>query len=157
MLKRKKYNISLTDDEGEFLRKYIRTGKHTARNITRARILLLSSEGKTNAEIVKTLGICPATVSNIRKRFTESGLIFTLGGKPFPGQPAKLDGKGQATLIALACSDPPEGHSSWTMQLLADKLVELDTVQSISDETVRKYLKKARSNRGKGNNGVSVN
>ena len=64
---------------------------------------------------------------------------------------------GQATLIALACSDPPEGHSSWTMQLLADKLVELDTVQSISDETVRKYLKKARSNRGKGNNGVSVN
>ncbi|GBC61131.1 transposase [Desulfonema ishimotonii] len=139
MPKGKKYNISLTDDEREFLKKYIRTGKHTARNITRARILLLSSEGKTNAEIVKSLGICPATVSNIRKRFTESGLFFALGGKPFPGQPAKPDGKGQATLIALACSDPPEGHSSWTMQLLADKLAEPDTVKSISDKTVRKY------------------
>jgi len=79
MQKRKKYNISLTDDEREFLRKYIRTGKHTARNITRARILLLSSEGKTDAEIVKLPSICPATVINIRKRFTESGLIILDG------------------------------------------------------------------------------
>jgi transposase len=144
MPKGKEYNISLTDDEKELVRKYICTGKHTSRNITRARILLLSSEGRTNAEIVKSLGICPATVSNIRKRFTEKGLGFALEGRPFPGQPPKLDGKGRATLIALACSDPPEGHSSWTMQMLADRLVELETVESVSDETVRNYLKKVK-------------
>ncbi len=139
MLKRKKYNILLTDDEREFPGKYIRTGKHTARNITRARILLLSPEGKTDAEIVKTPGICPATVSRIRKRFTESGLIFAPGGKPFPGQPARPDGKGQATLTALACLALFEGHSSWTMQLPAGKLVEPGTVKSVSDKTFGKY------------------
>lgn len=157
MPKREKYHISLTDEEREFLKKYIGTGKRTARNITRARILLLSSEGKKGSEIVKALDICSATVCNIRKRFIENGLHFALEGKPFPGQPPKFDGKSQAMLIAVACSAPPEGYTSWTMQMIADKMVEIGTVESVSDETVRKYLKKVKSNRGREDSGVSAN
>ena len=94
MPKGKEYNISLTDDEKEPVGKYICTGKHTSRNITRAGIPLLSPEGGTNAETVKPPGICPAAVSSIRKRFTEKGLGFAPEGRPFPGQPPKPDGKG---------------------------------------------------------------
>jgi len=157
MPKGKKYHILLTDEEKKFLKKYIRTGKYTVRNVTRARILLLSSEGRKDSEITENLGICPATVCNVRRRFAENGLHFALEGKPFPGQPPKIDGKVQATMIAVACSAPPEGHSSWTMRMIADKLVSLEAVGSVSDETVRQHLKKAKSNRGRGNSGVSVN
>lgn len=157
MPKMKKYHITLTGEERKFLEKYVATGKHTARNITRAGILLLSSEGRADAEIVKALDICPATVCNIRKRFSESGLNYALDGKPFPGQPPRLDGRGQAVLIAVACSEPPDGHSSWTMQMLADKLVKLEVTESISDETVRQYLKKVKSDRGRESSGVSAN
>ena len=157
MPKGKKYHISLTDEEKEFLKKYIRTGKHPVRNVTRARILLLSSEGGKDSETVKNLGVCPATVCNIRRRFAENGLQFALIGKPFPGQPPKIDGKVQATMIAVVCSAPPEGYSSWTMRMIADKLVSLEAVDSVSDETVRQYLKKAKSNRGREGSGASVN
>ena len=139
MPKKKKYHVILTEEDRNFLEKYVNTGKHTARNITRARILLLSSEDRTDAEIVKSPGVCPATVCNIRKRFFENGLHFAPDGKPFPGQPPKLDGKGQAALIAVACSAPPDGHSSRTMQMIADKLVILGAADSVSDETVRQY------------------
>jgi len=157
MQKRKRYHISLTSEERKFLKKYVSTEKHTARNITRARIILLSSEGKKGSEIVKNPGICPATVCNIRRRFIENGLHFALEGKPFPGQPPKFDGKSQAMLIAVACPAPPGGYTSRTMQMIADKMVEPGTVESVSDETIRKYLKKVKSNRGRESNGVSVN
>ena len=157
MSKMRIYHITLTGEEREFLEKYVCAGKHTARNITRARILLLSSEGRADAEIVKFLDISPATVCNIRKRFSEIGLHFALDGKPFPGQPPKLDGKAQAALTAAACSEPPDGHSSRTVQMPADKPVKPEVTESVSDETVRQYLKKVKSDRGGGNSGVPVN
>jgi len=110
--------------------------------LTRARILLLSAEGKTDTFVADALKVNPQTVRNIRKRFAEEGLEVALRERPRPGARPKLDAKGEAFLIALACSDPPEGREHWTMQLLADRLVELGVVDSISDETVRRVLKK---------------
>ncbi len=110
--------------------------------LTRARILLLSAEGKSDDFIADALKVVPQTVRNIRKRFAQEGLEAALSERPRPGVQRKLDGKQEAFLIALACSDPPPGREHWTMQLLADKLVELGVVESISDETVRRVLKK---------------
>ncbi|RKY62069.1 MAG: hypothetical protein DRP95_02040 [Candidatus Latescibacterota bacterium] len=93
---------------------------------------------------------------NIRKRFAEEGLEAALNERPHPGAKPKLDGKQEAFLVALACSDPPEGREHWTMQLLADRLVELGVVESISDETVRRVLKKTTSSPGRKDSGVSA-
>jgi transposase len=91
-----------------------------------------------------------ATVERVRQRFVEEGLEAALGHKKpdRPSRPRKLDGRAEARLIALACSAPPEGRTEWTMQLLADQLVQLEVVDSVSDETVRRVLKKTRSSRG---------
>ena len=145
---KKQYYVTLTSAQKEELEKYIRSGKHTARNITRARILLLSSDNKIDKEISKALQVCMATVYNTRKRFYEEGMTSTLNGYSSSGKPPKLDAKGEATLIAIACSEAPIGKTRWTMQMIADKLVELKVVDSISDETVRKHLKKANLNLG---------
>jgi transposase len=95
-----------------------------------------------------------ATVERVRKRFVEEGLEAALNERPRPGGQRKLDGKQEAFLIALACSTPPEGRRSWTMQLLADKLVELRVIDAISDETVRRTLKKTSLNRGRKSPGI---
>jgi len=154
----KKYEVSLTDVQKEHLEKYIRTGsKKSARKIARARILLSCSEGRTYKQTAESVKVCQMTVFNTVKRFAESGPDFTLDGKPFPGQPRKVDGKVQATMIAIACSAPPDGHSSWTMQMIADKLISLEAADSVSDETVRRYLKKVKLNHGREDSGASVN
>ena len=101
------------------------------------------------------LPVCRATLYNWRKRLAEEGLEAALHDRPRPGARPKLDAKGEATLIALACSDPPEGRECWTMQLLADRLVELGVVEAISDETVRRTLKKTRLSPGRRSSGVS--
>ena len=153
----KKYEVSLTDVQKKHLEKYIRTGRgKPARRIARARILLSCSEGRTYGQTADSVKVCPMTVFNTVKRFAENGLDFALEGKPFPGQPVKPDTKAQATLIAVACSAPPDGHSSWTMQMIADRLISLDAVDSVSDETVRQYLKKVKSGRGRENSGASA-
>jgi len=153
----KKYEVTLTDIQKEYLEDYIRTGRKSARKITRARILLRCAGGGTYEETAESVGVCQMTVCNTVKRFAENGLDFALDGKPFPGQPLKLDGKAQATLIAIACSAPPDGHSSWTMQMIADKLISLEAADSVSDETVRRYLKKAKLSRGRESSGASAN
>lgn len=151
----KKYIVELTADERDHLRDFVRRGKQSARRITRARILLLADEGRTDEQIWTALQIGKCTVERTRQRFVEEGLEAALSERPRPGQPRKLNGKQEALLVALACSDPPKGRQKWTMQLLADRLVELKVVDSIADETVRRVLKKTMSSRGRRSSGVS--
>lgn len=139
---KKLYHVNLTQEEREELQILVKKGKDAARKITRARILLLASQNKTDDVIVESLEVGRATVERIRKRFIDGGVEAAINERPRLGGKFKLDTKAEATLIALACSDAPEGRSQWTMQLLADRLVEMGIIDSISDETVRRYLKK---------------
>lgn len=152
----KKYVVELTKEQRSYLLDLLKKGEAKARMLTRARVLLLSAEGNTDVFIAKVLRVNPQTVRNIRKRFAEEGLEAALKERPRPGAQPKLDGKGEAFLVALACSEPPEGREHWTMQLLADKLVELGVVESISDETVRRVLKKTALSPGRRDSGVSA-
>ena len=144
------YHVDLTDDERRYLLDFIKSGERSARKNNRARILLLAHEGKRDREIVEALHTSVPTVQRIRKRFVEGGLDGALNERPRPGGRIrkKLDEKGIAILETLARSEPPEGRKHWTMQLLADRLVELKVVEGISDETVRKELKKSGSSLG---------
>jgi len=150
----KKYKVTLTDEERQLLHDLIAAGKAAARKLTHARILLKAdaSEGGLHWpdwRIADALEVHVATIERVRQRFVEQGFEAALERKQRdkPPRPIKLDGRAEARLIALACSQPPEGRAVWTMQLLADKLVELEVVESISDETVRLALKKTRSSR----------
>ena len=138
----KRYIVDLTADERAGLLALLNKGVAPARKLTRARILLLADEGGTDREIAAALHVHPATVERTRRRFVEGGVERALSERPRPGGRPKLDGKQEAYLIALACSRAPEGRAQWTMQLLADRLVELRVVDAISDETVRRTLKK---------------
>ncbi len=138
----KKYIVELTAEERDALEKQLRKGKISARRLKRAQILLAADAGQIDQQIAQTVQVHVATVERIRKRFVLGGVDQALTEKKRPGGQAKLDGKGEATLVALACSDPPNGHATWTMQMLADRLVEMGVVESISDETVRLRLKK---------------
>jgi transposase len=140
----KRYIVDLTADERAGLLALLNKGTAPARRLTRARILLRADEGGTDQEIAATLHVHPATVERTRRRFVEGGVERALSDQPRPGGRPKLDGKAEAHLVALACSTPPEGRTRWTMQLLADRLVELRMVEQISDETVRRTLKKTR-------------
>jgi transposase len=151
----KKYFVTLTADEREHLSGLLAAGKRSALTLTRARILLKADQADggpawEDARIAEALDCGVRTVERIRQRFVEQGLEAALGRKPQdrPSRPRKLDGRGEARLIALACSAPPEGRQEWTLKLLADQLVELQIVAAISDETVRRVLKKTRSSRG---------
>ena len=140
----KRYIVDLTADERAGLLALLHKGVAPARRLTRARILLLADEGGTDREVAAALHVHPATAERARRRFVEGGVERSLGDEPRPGGRPKLDGKQQAHLIALACSRAPEGRARWTMQMLADRLVELRVVAAISDETVRRTLKKTR-------------
>ena len=104
---------------------------------------MLAEEGYIDKEIARALGAAVTTVERVRKRFVEEGLEAALSERPRPGAARKLDGHQEAYLAALACSDPPEGKKRWTMRMLAEKLVSLEVVEEISEETVRRTLKKA--------------
>jgi transposase len=144
----KKYIVELTTDEEKQLLDLTRRGKTSARKLKRAQILLLASEGKTDETICEGLHVGLATVERIRKRFVLEGLEAALNERPRPGGQRKLGPKGEAVLATLAESEPPEGYSRWTLQLLVKRLVELKMVENISDETVRKALKKSTSSPG---------
>jgi len=146
----KKYIVTLTDDERETLLKIISAGKGAARRIAHARILLKADQGLTDDAIAEAVDVSRPTVERVRKRFVEEGLEAALDPRrpEKPPRPRKLDGRQEAQLIALACSKPPAGRVRWTLCLLADKMVELKYVDSLSYETVRRTLKKTRSNRG---------
>jgi transposase len=134
--------IELTVEERQMLQQMSRKGKASAREIYRARILLMSASGQSDAEIRAALGVSQTTVWRTRKHYAEGGLAWALHEQPRPGGKRKLNGLQEAYLVALACSEAPSGRDCWTMQLLADRLVELGIVETISDETVRSVLKK---------------
>jgi transposase len=143
----KKYIVTLTAEERQHLEQLLAKGKAAARTIAHAHVLLHADHadpaaGETDAEIAEAFGVSVRTVERVRQRFVEEGLQAALKPKTSPRLPRKVDGDVEAHLVALACSDPPEGRQRWTLRLLADKLVELDQVESISHEQVRQVLKK---------------
>jgi hypothetical protein len=151
----KKYTVTLTAEERQHLSALIAAGKAAARKLAHARILLKADAADggpawADGRIAGAVEVGRATVERVRQRFVEQGLEAALGRKPQdrPSRERTLDGRAEARLIALACSAPPEGRTEWTMQLLADKLVELRVVDAVCDETVRRCLKKTRSSRG---------
>ncbi len=147
----KRYVVRLTDEERESLEVLVRRGRAHARKLLYARILLKSdaSEGGpawTDERIAEALEVSTVTVARERRRFLEDGMEVALMAKK-PGRPRRrvLDGRAEARLVALSCSEPPEGRGSWTLRLLADRMVELGHVEGLSHETVRRTLKKTPS------------
>jgi hypothetical protein len=145
----KKYVVRLTLAEREHLERLVRKGEAHARKLLYARILLKADANKeswTDERIAQALEVSTATVARERRRFCEEGLEVALMPKK-PGRPRRrvLDGRAEAHLVALSCSDPPEGRERWSMRLLANRMVELGHVESLSYETVRRTLKKTIS------------
>jgi transposase len=145
---KKVHQVELTSEEREQLLALTQKGVTKARKVRRAHVLLLADKGKTDEEIQDALSASPSMIYRTRQKFAQEGLDAALSEKPRCGGPRKLDAKGEAFLVATACSEAPEGQEHWTMQLLADRLVELKLVETISDETVRLVLKKRGSSRG---------
>jgi len=151
---KKKYNVTLTQEERRMLREMVSRGKAAARKLTHARILLKADSsdggpGWDDAAIAEGLDVGRATVERVRQGFVEDGLEAALERrKPRREYRRKLDGDGEAHLIALACSKAPEGRSRWTLRLLADRMVALGQVDHLSYETVRDVLKKTNLSLG---------
>jgi transposase len=143
----KKWTVRLTEDQESTLLEMVTRGTEGARTIRRANTLLLAWEGKTDEEIAAVVRCVPETVAKTRRRFTERGLKC-LYDRPRPGPKRKLDGRGEAHLVAVACSTPTDGRARWTMQALANQMVTLGHVDSISDETIRRVLKNRSSSHG---------
>jgi transposase len=148
----KKYRVKLSAAQRDELEKLTRGGTIKVRVYKRARILLLADEAhkdgaKSDGQIAELVDVSGPTVHRIRRRFAQEGLQAALGEKPRPGRAPKFTTKQRAEITALACSDPPEGYARWSLRLLADKLVELEIVESIHHDTVREVLKKTNFSR----------
>ncbi len=148
-IRNKKYIVRLDQEERESLRRLVRVGKAAARKISRARILLKADAGEggpgwTDQQIADALDVSFRTAENVRRCCVEEGLERAVQGRPPGDRPwqRKLDGVGEARLVALCCSEPPAGRARWTLELLGDALVALKVTDSISYETVRRTLKK---------------
>ena len=150
-----KWRVDLADEEREHLLGLISKGKRGARTLARARVLLKADEGMTDDDVAAAVNVGYATVGRVRRRFVEEGLEGALKEGPWPGAKPKLNERQCAHVIAVACSEAPEGHDHWTLRLLADKVVELGFAESYSHEAVRQALKKTTSSRGKGKCGAS--
>jgi transposase len=150
----KKYRITLTPADRAQLLDLIAAGRETAQALAHARVLLKADEGSDGPawgdnRIVGALEVSRPTVERLRRRFAEQGLAAALGRRsPRREYRRKLDGAQEARLVALSCSEPPTGRARWSMRLLADKLVELEIVEAVSYETIRRTLKKTRSSPG---------
>jgi transposase len=151
---KKRYTVTLTEEQRSTLRSLISSGEAAARTLTRARILLKADTsheggGASDPEIAQALLVSRPTVERVRKRFATEGLQAALSPRPRLTAPERrLDGAQEAHLIALTCSAPPEGQQRWTLRLLAKGLIEREIVDTISHETVRQTLKKTRSSPG---------
>ena len=150
----KKYLVTLTADEREQLAGMIAAGKAAAKKLIHARVLLKADQadggpGWTDDRIAEAVEVSTDTVARVRQRFVEHGLEAALVRKKQdrPSRERVLDGAAEAKLIAIACSDPPDERKGWTLRMLADKLVELEVVETVSTETVRRAMKKTSSSR----------
>ena len=150
-----KYGVRLAPEQRDRLEHVVRAGKSSARVTTRARILLKTDDGWSAPQVAEALEVALGTVYRIKRRFAEAGLEGVLQDRPQAQRYRKLDDRGEAHLIALACSPAPEGHDHWTLRLLAGKVVELGLAPALSHETVRQRLKKTSSSRGRSRNGAS--
>lgn len=153
-MRKQKYPVKLSKSQRKQLLGVVRTGTRSARVINHARILLMAEQGLSTKQIAQTLSLSGMCVYTVRSRFQTEGLAC-LSDRPRPGRPRILDGKAEARLTAIACSEPPSGHNRWTVRLLADRLVTLDVVDTISHKTVWETLKKTTSSRGKNTSGAS--
>jgi len=151
----RKYIVTLTEEEREILGALTYRGKHKSQKIINSLILLACDEGEfqkkrsTNKEITRILNISMKKIDRVKKRFVEDGFDVALHGRKGSRIYAKkVDGDLEAHLAALSCSEPPEGFARWSLRLLADKAVELDYIDSISHETIRRVLKKMKLNLG---------
>ena len=149
----KRYRVTLTDEERERLEELTRKGTASVRMVRRAQTLLLAAEEQRDEDIAKALRIGVATVERTRQRCVEEGVEASLRERPRPGARPKLGPKEQAMVVALACTKPPEGRTRWTMQLLADRVVELEVVPAITDESIRRLLKRTSSSPGSSSSG----
>lgn len=149
------YRVRLRPAERAELTAMTRSGIVAARELTRARAVLLADRGLRDTEIASATGLSARTVQRLRRRTVEHGIQDALHDRPRPGAPPMLDAGQEAVVVALACTDAPAGRAVWTMQLLADHLVRLEVVPRISDETVRRTLKKTSLSPGSGRTGAS--
>ena len=152
----KRYAVTLEEQEREELSRITRKGSHQSQKVVNALILLNCDEGEFNErrvrgeQVAQILRISARKVDRVKKRFVEEGMEAALGGRQGrrPTYIRKADGDFEARLVALSCGDPPEGHAQWSLRLLAERVVELGYVESVSHETVRRVLKKTPSSRG---------
>lgn len=153
------YKVTLTEEERQNLKAILDKGKHSSSIYRNACILLNSDQGAfgnklSNEEIARVLHIHTKTVERVKQRFVEEGFEACITRKAYPKKkPIKMDGDVEAHLIALSCSKAPQGYARWSLRMLADKLVELEVVESVSHETIRQVLKKTKSSRGRSGNG----
>jgi transposase len=147
--------VRLTEAQRADLDRRLERDALNGRQRRRLQILLLADQGQTDAQIAQATAAGRSTVERLRKRFATEGLEAALAEKPRSGAPAKLDGKQEALLVALACSDAPQGQARWSARLLANRAVELEVVESLSESSVRRLLKKTRSSRGRSGRGAS--
>jgi transposase len=140
--------IKLEEDEAQFLRDFVKKGRKSARELTRARILLLADQQKGDAEIAKTLDVGRNTVWRTKKKYREEGLQSALAEKPRSGQPKKYTETHEAEIIAQACTESPDGCKRWTLELLTEEMQKKDGFETINKESIRLILKKAKLNLG---------
>ena len=151
-----KYIVNLTEEEREGLQKLVTSGRTAARTLTRARILLKTASGAKDETIAQALDVALATIYRVRQRCVEEGVEAAITARrPRRDYRRKLDGDQEAHLIALVCGQAPEGHARWSLRLLANSMVELGYVDSVSHETVRGTLEKTNSSRGETSSGSS--
>ena len=150
-----KYKVELTQSERSALIETSGRGKPLARTVKQALALLKADEGLSDREAAEAVSLSAATVARVRRRFVEEGVEAAINDRPRPGRGRKLNGRQEAHLVAITCSNAPEGHAHWTLQLLADQVVAMEFAGSIFLETVRQILKKTNSNHGRRKSGAS--
>ena len=146
--------VNLSEEEKSILLSITKKGTHKSRKITRAKALLLMGSGKSRAEVQQAVGIDINNYYKIKRRYFEGGLSMALEELPRSGQPPKVTERLEAQITAIACSEAPEGSANWTLSLISEKLVELNYIDTISKETIRRVLKKVNLNRGQNKCGV---